>query len=63
MKTRKIEIETNGAVCLSCKDFIRSMNRHDYKMCSCWETWVDGGSWYIKRLGNNYIDVIEKFNT
>lgn len=53
----------NGAVCLKCKEFIRSTNTHSYKTCKCGAVSVDGGSWYAKRRGNtdNYIDVIEPF--
>lgn len=57
------DIFINGAVCLHCKDFIRSMNRHDFKYCSCGKVAVDWGSWYTRRIGNpeDYIDVIELF--
>lgn len=53
----------NWAICLHCKDFIRSMNRHDFKYCSCEKVAVDWGSWYCRRIGNpeDYIDVIETF--
>lgn len=59
------DIWINWAVCLHCKDFIRSMNVHDYKYCSCWKVGVDWGSWYIKRHWNSedYINVIELFTT
>jgi len=57
------DIFINWAVCLHCKDFIRSMNRHDYKCCSCKKVWVDWGSWYCRRIGNqeDYINVVESF--
>ena len=55
----------NWAVCLHCKDFIRSMNVHDYKYCSCGKVAVDWGSRYCKRNWNqeDYINVIENFTT
>lgn len=58
------DIWINGAICLHCKDFIRSMNRHDFKYCSCKKVAVDGGSWYTRRVWEptDYIDVIEMFN-
>jgi len=53
----------NGAVCLKCKEFVRSRNRHDFRECKCGAVTVDGGSWYARRVGEpeDYIDVIEKF--
>jgi len=33
-------------------EFVRSMYEHDYRSCSCGNISVDGGSWYIKRVGN-----------
>ncbi len=57
------DIFINWAVCLKCKDYIRSFNIHDYRSCSCWAVSVDWWSWYCKRSGNpeDYIDVIENF--
>lgn len=57
------DIWINGAVCLKCKDFIRSKNVHDYRTCKCGAIAVDGGSWYCKRIGNpeGMINVIEMF--
>jgi len=57
------DIFINGAVCVHCKDFIRSMNGHDFKTCSCGKVSVDWWSWYARRVGNpkDYIDVIEYF--
>lgn len=58
------DIYVNAAICGVCNYFIRSKNRHDYVLCSCGATAVDGGSWYIKRSFKtpNYVDVIEMFN-
>ncbi len=57
------DIFINGAVCLICHKFIRSMDRHDYRICRCGAVAVDGGSWYARRVGNqkNRVDVIENF--
>lgn len=53
----------NAAVCKKCGDYIRSKNLHDYVGCRCFSVFVDGGSHYCKRSGNeeDYIDVIELF--
>ena len=57
------DVWINAAVCLKCKDYIRSLNRHDYRSCKCGAIAVDGGSWYCKRTGNpeDMIDVIEEY--
>jgi len=55
-------IYVNAAICGICNYFIRSKNRHDYVLCSCGSTAVDGGSHYAKRMGTNYINIIELFN-
>lgn len=54
----------NGAVCLKCKEFIRSKHEHDFRTCKCGAVAVDGGSWYAKRVfkkQTDFIDVIEMF--
>jgi hypothetical protein len=57
------DIFINAAVCKKCNSYIRSINRHDYKMCDCHAIGVDGGSWYAKRMGQeeDMINVIELF--
>lgn len=57
------DIYINAAVCLLCKSYIRSKNRHDMIYCKCRAIAVDGGSWYAKRLGaeENMVNVIESF--
>lgn len=42
---------SNAVKCLACGDTIRSRNRHDFVWCSCGNIAVDGGSWYMKRVG------------
>lgn len=34
--------------CAACHDRIRSYNRHDFVVCKCKETFVDGGSTYLR---------------
>lgn len=57
------DIWLNGAVCKYCWDYIRSKNVHDFKMCKCWKIWVDGWSFYVRRIWNpeDYINVVEEF--
>ena len=59
------DIWINWAVCLHCKDFIRSKNVHDFKSCTCGKVSVDWGSRYAKRMWKegDYINVIETFTT
>ena len=58
------DIWINWAVCLKCKDFIRSRNQHDFRWCFCKSIAVDGWSWYERRIGNpeDYINVVEYFD-
>ena len=37
-----------GIYCPDCKDVIYSVNRHDYRHCSCGKCMVDGGKDYFK---------------
>lgn len=57
------DIWINAAVCLLCKDYVRSLNRHDFRRCKCGAMAVDGGSHYIRRMGDpsNIIECIEMF--
>jgi hypothetical protein len=34
--------------CAVCHDRIRSKHRHDFRKCKCGETFVDGGSDYLR---------------
>lgn len=59
------DIWINWAVCLLCKDYIRSKNWHNFVTCSCWNVSVDWGSWYNRRAfkdKDSYIDIIELFD-
>lgn len=42
--------------CAKCGDHIRSMNRHDFRSCKCGETFVDGGSDYLRCGGHAVMD-------
>lgn len=59
------DIWINAAVCLECREYIRSMNQHDFKTCTCWNLSVDWWSQYNRRCFKNwkdsYIDCIELF--
>lgn len=54
----------NAIVCKKCGSYIRSKNRHDFKWCKCKSVAVDGGSWYMKRLGKeeDYFECSEMFH-
>jgi len=54
-------IITNMIKCTKCNDVIESKNRHDFVWCSCKSVAVDGGTAYLRRLGNpgDFIDLSE----
>jgi endogenous inhibitor of DNA gyrase (YacG/DUF329 family) len=41
----------NAVKCLLCGEEVRSNNRRDFRYCSCKNIAVDGGSWYLRRIG------------
>ena len=49
----------NEAQCAKCKAIVFSAHRHDYKTCECGAIAVDGGTAYLKRVGNSE-DIIER---
>ena len=55
------DVYINAAVCLKCKDYIRSKHRHDFRECKCKATFVDGGSWYQRMGGEDCVSILEKF--
>jgi len=57
--TMRDVIVTNKAQCKLCGDIIESLNRHDYKRCSCGEIAVDGGKSYLKRSAGDFNNMIE----
>ncbi len=59
------DIFINAAVCLLCKDYVRSKNWHHFNTCKCWNLSTDGWSFYTRRCfkePNSYIDCIEYFD-
>lgn len=42
----------NSIRCKKCGDHIESRHRYDLVTCSCKSVSVDGGKYYIRRLGN-----------
>ncbi len=51
-------------MCAKCLDVVQSMHRHDFKRCNCEAIAIDGGSDYIKCVGNpeNFIWDFEEDN-
>ncbi len=54
------KIVRNIAECRQCGDIIESKHRHDFVTCSCGAIFTDGGTDYIRRGGNNLLDVIDR---
>lgn len=56
---RKGKIISNKIKCKKCGDIIESKSINDYKRCSCGAVAVDGGTEYLKRIGNenDYIEL------
>ena len=46
------KIIINKARCKKCGDIIESKDLNDFKRCACGSIAVDGGHYYIKRIGN-----------
>jgi hypothetical protein len=42
----------NEILCKKCDDVIYSAHRHDFKYCKCGSVAVDGGTDYLRRVGN-----------
>lgn len=42
-------IISNKAQCGNCGDIIESKHNHDFVRCGCGETFVDGGTYYLRR--------------
>lgn len=55
--TNSIFIISNKIQCNSCKDILTSKHRYDFKMCSCKMSGVDGGNYYRRRIGSNFIEM------
>lgn len=54
-------IKRNAIVCNKCETEIESKHRHDMKWCECKAVAVDGGTAYLRRIGNleDFTDVSE----
>ena len=48
---KKKLIKTNKIMCRKCGDIIESILAHDFKFCSCGACAVDGGTEYLRRVG------------
>lgn len=55
------KIKKNKVMCLKCQDIVESTHRHDFRWCKCGAIAVDGGTAYLKRVGNlnSYRDMSE----
>lgn len=53
------KIIRNRAKCLKCGCIIESIDRHDFKQCSCGALAVDGGLEYIRRNFQDENDFLE----
>ena len=52
-RTKTEMILENKIKCLKCGDIIESVYQHDFKTCSCGACSVDGGKYYLRRVGND----------
>ena len=50
-------IVSNTIQCTTCNDIIYSAHRHDFKSCKCGAVSVDGGTDYLRRVGDTWIDL------
>jgi hypothetical protein len=50
-------IIVNTAQCPTCKDILFSRAHHDFRFCTCGETFVDGGFEYV-RIGGKDLEAI-----
>ena len=48
---KKKLIRTNKIMCRKCGDIIESTSVHDFKFCFCGACAVDGGTEYLRRIG------------
>jgi tRNA(Ile2) C34 agmatinyltransferase TiaS len=48
----KRRILHNRVRCLACGQTVESLSRHDFRWCPCGTIAVDGGSEYLRRVGN-----------
>lgn len=48
-----------GIHCKGCDEVIYSLHRHDFRECSCGESWVDGGREYLRTNTVNSVVTID----
>ena len=47
-------MKVTAVQCNHCRDVIYSRARHDMRWCSCGKTAIDGGSEYVRLMGDIY---------
>jgi hypothetical protein len=54
----KKKIIKNSVQCAKCLDIIESVHTHDFKSCKCGRVSIDGGTDYLRRVGDidHFID-------
>lgn len=55
-------IWNNSIQCWKCKQIIRSVHKHHYVKCKCWECAVDWWSHYTRIMWNKYKILSELFD-
>lgn len=50
------KILKNKIQCNYCKEILISHYQHDFKMCKCGKTGIDGGNEFLKRCGTGYTE-------
>ena len=60
----KSRIISNKVRCKLCNDIIESRHTHDFNTCKCGNISVDGGKYYLRRVGcSNYEELSEYYET
>lgn len=52
---KKHKIKANKIQCQICREIIESAHVHDFRMCKCGRCDVDGGSEYLRRIGDQFL--------
>lgn len=47
-----MKIILNSVKCKLCEDVLVSNNCHDFRTCKCGKVSIDGGTQYLRRIGN-----------
>ena len=61
--TESVKILRNRVECALCHDVIESLHRHDYRVCSCGEIFIDGGLDYLRRGAVHPVNLIDHSET